>query len=116
MGVHCKAYCQRIKLFFRAGGNAPQRIEAEPPAELCRTAGRLIFTPIGDLVGALFARLLAAALARQCLFYALLFAGLEVKGVALDLLDDVLLLHFALKAAQRIFQRFTFLNADFCQA
>ena len=31
----------------------------------------------------------------------------------LDFLDDIFLLHFALETAQRIFQRFTFLNADF---
>jgi hypothetical protein len=33
--------------------------------------------------------------------------------VLLDFLDDVFLLHFALEPAQRIFQRLTFLNADF---
>ena len=32
----------------------------------------------------------------------------------LDFFDDVFLLHFALKTAQCIFQRLTFLNADFC--
>ena len=31
----------------------------------------------------------------------------------LDLFDDVFLLHFTLEPAQRIFQRLTFLNADF---
>jgi hypothetical protein len=35
--------------------------------------------------------------------------------VLLDFLDDIFLLHFALEAAQRIFQGFTFLNADFRQ-
>jgi hypothetical protein len=34
--------------------------------------------------------------------------------VLLDFFDDVFLLHFALKTAQCIFQRLTFLNADFC--
>jgi hypothetical protein len=35
--------------------------------------------------------------------------------VLLDFLDDVFLLHLALEPAQRIFQRLTFLNADFGQ-
>ena len=33
----------------------------------------------------------------------------------LDLLDDVFLLHFALKTAQRAFQSFTILQIYFCQ-
>jgi hypothetical protein len=33
--------------------------------------------------------------------------------VFLDFLDDVFLLHFALKPAQSIFQGLTFLDADF---
>jgi hypothetical protein len=46
-----------------------------------------------------FTCLLSGALARECSLNTLLFAGLQVKGVALDLLDDVFLLHLALEAA-----------------
>jgi len=47
----------------------------------------------------LFASLLAGPLASECGFYTLFLAGLQVKGVALDLLDNVFLLHLALEAA-----------------
>ena len=55
------------------------------------------------------ARLFAGAFAGQCGLHALLFAGLQVKGVALDLLNNVFLLHFSLKPAQCIFEGFTLL-------
>ena len=42
---------------------------------------------------------LASAFSGQRGLYALLFTGFQVKGVALDLLDNVFLLHFALEAA-----------------
>ncbi len=57
--------------------------------------------------------LLSQPLARQRLFCAALLSRLNVITVFLDLLDDVFLLHFALEATQRVFQRLTFLNADF---
>lgn len=63
----------------------------------------------------LFASLLAAPLASERLFNALLFAWLQVKGVSLDLLDDVFLLHLAFEAPQRVFEGFTLLNANFSQ-
>jgi hypothetical protein len=50
-----------------------------------------------------FARFLSGAFARESSFYALLFAGLQVEGVTLDLLDDVFLLHLAFEAAEGIF-------------
>jgi hypothetical protein len=62
-----------------------------------------------------FARFLPAALARQCFFYALLLARLQVKGVTLDLLDDVFLLHFALESTQCIFEGLALLKSYFCQ-
>lgn len=62
-----------------------------------------------------FPRLLATALASQCFLHSLLFARLQVKGVALDLLNDVFLLHFALKSAERILERLTLLDSYFCQ-
>ena len=63
----------------------------------------------------LFASLFAATLARERFFYALLFAWLQVKGVTLDLLDDVFLLNLALKAAQRVLEGLALLEPDFCQ-
>ena len=51
--------------------------------------------------------LFTVALAGQCFFGALLFARLQIKRVALDFLDDVLLLNLPLEAAQRIFQGFS---------
>jgi hypothetical protein len=47
----------------------------------------------------LFTCLFSCALPSQRSFYTLLFAGLQVKGVALNLLDNVFLLHLALEAA-----------------
>jgi hypothetical protein len=46
-----------------------------------------------------FACLFSRALASQRSFHTLFFAGLQVEGVTLDLLDDVFLLHLALEAA-----------------
>jgi len=62
-----------------------------------------------------FTRFLAAALTGQCFFYALLLARLQVKGVTLDLLDNVFLLHLALKSAQSILEGLTLLKPYFCQ-
>ena len=47
----------------------------------------------------LFTCLFASALACKRSFHALLFAGLQVKGVTFHFLDDVFLLHLALEAA-----------------
>jgi len=63
----------------------------------------------------LFTSLLTIPLACQRFFYAALFAGLQVEGVTLNFLDDVLLLNLTLKPAQRIFKRFAFLHANLCQ-
>jgi len=46
-----------------------------------------------------FACLFSSALPSQRSFYTLFFAGLQVEGVSLDLLDNVFLLHLALEAA-----------------
>src|SRR6185437_5032052 len=69
---------------------------------------------VGLLAG-FAAGLLAVALAGQGLLEPHFLAGLEVKGVALDFLDDVFLLHLAFEAAQRVFQGFAFLQTDFSQ-
>ena len=62
-----------------------------------------------------FTRFLAAALTGQCFFHALLLARLQVKGVTLDLLDNVFLLHLALETPQRVFEGFTLLKSNFRQ-
>ena len=43
------------------------------------------------------------------------FAGLQVEGVALDLLDNVFLLHLALEPTQSVLEGFTLLKSYFCQ-
>lgn len=47
----------------------------------------------------LFTHLFPVVLARQRLFHPEPFTGFEVKGMALDFLDNVLLLDFPLEAA-----------------
>lgn len=61
------------------------------------------------------ALLLTQSLPRKRFFGPALLAGLHVEAVLLYFLDDVFLLHFALEAAQCIFQRFTLLDDYFCQ-
>jgi len=63
----------------------------------------------------LFPSFFPAAFARQRFLHALLLAGFQIKGVALNLLNNVFLLHLALKAPQCIFQRLTLLQSDFRQ-
>jgi hypothetical protein len=60
--------------------------------------------------------LLAVALAGERCFHALFLARLQVVGVTLDLLDDVLLLHFALETAQCGFQGLTVLDGHLSQS
>jgi len=64
-----------------------------------------------DVLIALF----AIPLPRQGFLGPAAFAGLQVKGVALDLLDDVFLLDLALETAECAFERFTFLHEYFGQ-
>lgn len=64
-----------------------------------------------------FATLLfPSALARKRLLRATAISGLQIEGVLLDILDDIFLLHLALEAAKRAFDRFAFLHFDFSQA
>ena len=63
----------------------------------------------------LFTSLLAIPLARQRSLHALLLARLQVVGVTLYFLDDVLLLDLPLEPAKRVFQRLAFLYTNFCQ-
>jgi hypothetical protein len=63
----------------------------------------------------LFTSFFAAALLSQRLFYTLFLAGFQVVGVPFDLLDDVFLLHLALKAPEGIFQILPLLQSNFGQ-
>ena len=62
-----------------------------------------------------FTRFLASTLASKSGFDTLFLAGLQVEGVALDLLDNVFLLHLALETAQSILEGFPLLKPYFCQ-
>jgi hypothetical protein len=62
-----------------------------------------------------FACFLPGALTSQRGLHTFFFAGLQVKGVTLDLLDDVFLLHLAFKAAQSILEGLSLLKPHFCQ-
>ncbi len=61
------------------------------------------------------ARLFSGSLASQHGLHTFLFAGLQVEGVALYLLDNVFLLHLALKSAQSILEGFSLLKPYLCQ-
>ena len=61
------------------------------------------------------ARFLARPLTSQRGLYTLFLAGLQVKGVSLDLLDNVFLLHLALEPAESILEGFALLKSYFCQ-
>src|SRR5579875_3636398 len=87
-------------------GTREEGAKVSPLSGYCKPRGRLIL---------LLANFLAIAFACKGFLDAALFAWLQVEGVALDLFDDVLGLHFALEAAQRIFKRFTLLNSNLCQ-
>jgi len=62
-----------------------------------------------------FACFLTSPLASESSLDALFLAGLQVEGVALDLLDNVFLLHLALEAAQSVLEGFPLLQPYFCQ-
>jgi hypothetical protein len=62
-----------------------------------------------------FTYLLAVALACERFLDALLLAWFQVEGVALNFLDDVFRLHFALEATECILKGFAFLDTNFCQ-
>ena len=80
-----------------------------------REKARAVSVTIVVKLVSLFTSLLAIPLARQSRLYTFLFTGLQVVGVTLDFLDDVLLLYLSLEPAQRIFQRLAFLHSNLCQ-
>src|SRR5712671_5499320 len=57
--------------------------------------------------------LLAQSLPRKRFFCPALLAGFHIEAMLLDFLDDVFLLHLALKTPQGVFQGFTLLDDDF---
>ena len=63
----------------------------------------------------LFPCLLAITFTCERFFHTLALAWLQVEGVTLDFLDDVLLLNLSLETAQSIFERLAFLHSNFCQ-
>lgn len=60
--------------------------------------------------------LFTKTLTREGFFRTPPFTRFHVVAVLLDLLDNVLRLHFSLKTPERILQRFTLLNDNFCHA
>jgi hypothetical protein len=61
------------------------------------------------------ATLLPVSFTRQCLLDTQFLARLQIKGVPLDLFNDVFLLHLTLEASERVFQGFTVLESYFSQ-
>jgi hypothetical protein len=57
----------------------------------------------------------AQSLPGRSLLGSLFLAGFQIKGMLLDLFDDVFLLDFALKSLQRTLQGFTILDDYFGQ-
>jgi hypothetical protein len=99
LGLRARS-CNRNPNVLALKGPDSRKCGAEP-----RRGGRLVrFAPL----------LLAQSLPRKRFFCPALLAGFHVEAVLLYFLDDVFLLHLALKAAQGIFQRFTLLDDDFC--
>ena len=63
----------------------------------------------------LLACFLAGPFPGQRGLHALFLARLQVKGVTLNLLDNVFLLYLALETAQSVLEGFTLLKPNFCQ-
>jgi hypothetical protein len=98
-----KSPCLQLKMVgARLSGAAPGR------------SGPLLRLTLLRLV-LFFTRFLASPLASESSLDTLFLAGLQVEGVALDLLDNVFLLHLALEAAQRVLEGFALLKPYFCQ-
>ena len=91
MGTNHRVLCRKndeyeIPAAARDGGG---QIEQSRPGKERLFAALVLF----------FARFLASSLASKSRLDTLFLAGLQVEGVALDLLDNVFLLHLALEAA-----------------
>ena len=75
--------------------------------------GRAVTTLV--LLFLLFASFLPAAFACQGFLDSLFLAGLQIKGVPLDLLNNVFLLHFALEPPQSVLEGLALLRPNFGQ-
>jgi len=64
---------------------------------------------------AISAALFAIAFSCKSFLRALLLTGFQIESVPFDLLDDVLLKDFALKALERALQAFPVVNLNFSQ-
>jgi hypothetical protein len=62
-----------------------------------------------------FTSFFAGSFASERGFHTLFLAGLQVEGVALDLLDNVFLLHLTLEPAQSVLEGFALLKSNFRQ-
>ncbi len=107
MGTDFIALCRKndeyeLPAAARDGGG--QIEQSRPGTERPFTASILFFTCF-----------FTSPLACESRLYSLLLAWLQVKGVALDLLDNVFLLHLALEAAESVLEGFTLLKSNFCQ-
>jgi hypothetical protein len=92
----------------KIAGPAKQKGEAGFPrfARFCFSGGPLFRVS---------ATLLPVPFAGESGLNPLLFTWLQVKGMPLDLFDDVFGLHLALETAQRVLERLPFLQSDFSQ-
>ena len=97
-GCLCSAACARIEAACEDIG--PSRILANSGQ-----ANLVLF----------LTNLLAIALACKSFLDAALFAGLQIKRVALNFLDNIFRLHLALETAQGVLKGFAFLDSNFCQ-
>ncbi len=68
-----------------------------------------------DLLVRFFPGLLTIPFACQCFLDATLFTRFQIEGVALNFLNDVLLLNLPLESAQCVFERFALLDSNLCQ-
>ena len=107
MGTNHRVLCRKndeyeIPAAARDGGG---QIEQSRPGKERPLAALVLF----------FARFFASSLASKSRLNTLFLAGLQVEGVALDLLDNVFLLHLALETAQSVLEGFTLLKSYFCQ-
>jgi hypothetical protein len=59
---------------------------------------------------------LAVTFSRKCLFGPALVSGLQIEGMFLDILDDILLLHLPFESSKSALDRFTILYLDFRHA
>jgi hypothetical protein len=102
-------------------GTGSRQTKWKAPYQMALLRSRLTRTclsgprQIGHLV-LLTPLLFSETLTREGLFRTTPFTWFHVIAVLFDLLDNVLRLHFPFKTPERIFQRFTLLNDNFCHA